>query len=94
MGSGWQTKLSVSPGPGLWSLVLGPSGPDLGPGPGPELDNNNNESGRSPIGTDSKSGDFCTIFRVSHGSLNTINRLYPSTPYSLIDKPKSKPKGK
>ena len=35
----WQTKFSVSPGPGLWSLVLGPFGPDLGPGPGPELDN-------------------------------------------------------
>ena len=29
-----------SPGPGLWTLDLGPSGPDLGPGPGPELDNN------------------------------------------------------
>ena len=28
---GWQTKFSVSPGPGLWSLVLGPFGPDLGP---------------------------------------------------------------
>ena len=27
----WQTKFSVSPGPGLWSLVLGPFGPDLGP---------------------------------------------------------------
>ena len=25
----WQTKFSVSPGPGLGSLVLGPSGPDL-----------------------------------------------------------------
>ena len=39
--SGWQTKFNVSPGPGLWSLVLGPFGPDLGPdlGPGPELDN-------------------------------------------------------
>ena len=24
------TKFSVSPGPGLWSLVLGPYGPDLG----------------------------------------------------------------
>ena len=33
----WQTKFNVSPGPGLWSLVLGPYGPDLGPGP--ELDN-------------------------------------------------------
>ena len=32
----WQTKFNVSPGPGLWSLV---PGPDLGPGPGPELDN-------------------------------------------------------
>ena len=33
--------LVYSPGPGLWSLVLGPFGPDLGPdlGPGPELDN-------------------------------------------------------
>ena len=31
MVSGWQTKFSVSPGPGLWSLVLGPFGPDLGP---------------------------------------------------------------
>ena len=31
MASGeWQTKFSVSPGPGLWSLVLGPYGPDLG----------------------------------------------------------------
>ena len=47
MVGGWQTKFSVSPGPGL--LVLGPGtlgtwpgtgpGPDLGPGPGPELDN-------------------------------------------------------
>ena len=36
-GGEWQTKFNVSPGPGLWSLVLGPSGPDLGPGP--ELDN-------------------------------------------------------
>ena len=40
----WQTKFNVSPGPGLWSLVLGPFGPDLGPdlgpGPGPELDKN------------------------------------------------------
>ena len=35
---GWQTKFNVSPGPGLWPLVLGPFGPDLGPGPGPELD--------------------------------------------------------
>ena len=41
----WQTKFNVSPGPGLWSLVLGPFGPDLGPdldlelGPGPDLDN-------------------------------------------------------
>ena len=39
---GWQTKFNVSLGPGLWSFVLGPSGPnlrpDLGPGPGPELD--------------------------------------------------------
>ena len=26
----WQTKFSVSPGPGLGSLVLGPFGPDLG----------------------------------------------------------------
>ena len=24
-------KFNVTPGPGLWSLVLGPSGPDLGP---------------------------------------------------------------
>ena len=30
-GGEWQTKFSVSPGPGLWSLVLGPFGPDLGP---------------------------------------------------------------
>ena len=30
-GEWWQTKFSVSPGPGLWSLVLGPFGPDLGP---------------------------------------------------------------
>ena len=35
-GGGWQTKFNISPGPGLWSLVLGPFGPDLGPGP--ELD--------------------------------------------------------
>ena len=28
-GGGWQTKFNVSPGPGLWSLVLGPFGPDL-----------------------------------------------------------------
>ena len=28
---GWQTKFNVSPGPGLWSLVLGPFGPDMGP---------------------------------------------------------------
>ena len=27
----WQTKFNVSPGPALWSLVLGPFGPDLGP---------------------------------------------------------------
>ena len=27
----WQTKFNVSPGPGLWPLVLGPFGPDLGP---------------------------------------------------------------
>ena len=27
---GWQTKFNVSPGPGLWSLVLGPFRPDLG----------------------------------------------------------------
>ena len=27
----WQAKFSVSPGSGLWSLVLGPFGPDLGP---------------------------------------------------------------
>ena len=40
-GGWWQTKFNVSQGPGLWSLVLGPFGPDLGPGPGPgpELDN-------------------------------------------------------
>ena len=36
-GGEWQTEFSVSPGPGLWSLVLGTFGPDLGPGP--ELDN-------------------------------------------------------
>ena len=30
-----------SPGPGLLTLDLGPSGPDLGPGPGPERDNEN-----------------------------------------------------
>ena len=39
VGGEWQTKFSVSLGPGLWPLVLGPFGPDLGPGPGPELDN-------------------------------------------------------
>ena len=31
VGGGWQTKFNVSPGPGLWSLVLRPFGPDLGP---------------------------------------------------------------
>ena len=31
VGGGWQTKFNVSPGLGLWSLVLGPYGPDLGP---------------------------------------------------------------
>ena len=31
VGGWWQTKFNVSPGPGLWSLVLGPFGPDLGP---------------------------------------------------------------
>ena len=31
MVGGWQTKFSVSPGPCLGSLVLGPFGPDLGP---------------------------------------------------------------
>ena len=36
---GGRPNLMYSPGPGLWSLVLGPSGPDLGPGPRPELDN-------------------------------------------------------
>ena len=30
MVSGWQTKFNASPGPGLWSFVLGPFGPDLG----------------------------------------------------------------
>ena len=30
-GEWWQTKFNVSPGPGLWPLVLGPFGPDLGP---------------------------------------------------------------
>ena len=47
---GGRPNLVYSPGPGLWSLVLGPFGPDLGPdldltwdldlgpGPGPELD--------------------------------------------------------
>ena len=29
-GEWWQTKFNVSPGPGLWFLVLGPFGPDLG----------------------------------------------------------------
>ena len=43
-GGEWQTKFSVSPGPDLWSLVLGPFGPDLGSDLdltwdlGPELD--------------------------------------------------------
>ena len=45
-GGEWQTKFNVSPGPGLWPLVLGPFGPDLGPdlgpGPGPELDKRQN----------------------------------------------------
>ena len=31
MGGEWQTKFSVSPGPGLWPLVLEPFGPDLEP---------------------------------------------------------------
>ena len=30
-GGEWQTKFNVSPGPGLWPLVLGPFEPDLGP---------------------------------------------------------------
>ena len=30
-GEWWQTKFNVTPGPCLWSLVLGPFGPDLGP---------------------------------------------------------------
>ena len=30
-GGEWQTRFNVSPGPGLWSLVLGPYVPDLGP---------------------------------------------------------------
>ena len=30
-GGEWQTKFNVSPGSGLWTIVLGPSGPDLGP---------------------------------------------------------------
>ena len=30
-GGEWQTKFNVSPGPGLWPLVLGPYGPDLVP---------------------------------------------------------------
>ena len=30
-GEWWQTKFSVSPGPGFWSLDLGPFGPDLRP---------------------------------------------------------------
>ena len=37
MSGGGRPNLVYSPGPGLWSLVLGPFGPDLGPGP--ELDN-------------------------------------------------------
>ena len=38
---GDRPNLVYSPGPGLWSLVLGHVGPDQGPnlGPGPELDN-------------------------------------------------------
>ena len=30
-GGEWHTQFNVSPGPGLWSLVLKPFGPDLGP---------------------------------------------------------------
>ena len=30
VGGEWQTKFSVSPGPCLWPLDLGPFGPDLG----------------------------------------------------------------
>ena len=30
-GGGGRPNLMYSPGPGLWSLVLGPFGPDLGP---------------------------------------------------------------
>ena len=52
---GWRTKFNVSPGPGLWSLVLGPFGPDLGPGPGPELDNCTNPF--HPIGIFSNCDD-------------------------------------
>ena len=37
---GGRPNLVYSPGPGLWTWDLGPSGPDLGPGPEPELDNN------------------------------------------------------
>ena len=46
-GEWWQTKFSVSPGPGLWSLDLGPFGPDLGPGP--ELDNNVSENSNNKV---------------------------------------------
>ena len=31
VGGEWQTKFNVSPGPGLWPLVLGPFGSNLGP---------------------------------------------------------------
>ena len=46
---GGRPNLMYSPGPGLWPLVLGPSGPDLGPdlGPGPELDNIQNPFNRN-----------------------------------------------
>ena len=41
-GGGWwvggRPNLVYSPGPGLWSLVLGPYGPDLGPDLDPTWD--------------------------------------------------------
>ena len=37
MVSGGRPNLVYSPGPSLWAFVLGPFGPDLGPGP--EIDN-------------------------------------------------------
>ena len=61
--SGWgggRPNLVYSPGPGLWSLVLGPFGPYLGPDLGPELDKIKISVGIS-INTSSKSNLYMYI---------------------------------